>query len=161
MKKHLCFEACATMCILAAMLLVAGCGGSQSPIGAPDAVPQSHDAPSLMKGAAPPHVWTPSLAVPHGWMSSAAMQEDLGYVCTTENPNAVFVYDYKTGAMVGELGDFNFYEPGGMCVDKTGDVWITSTDTGQIVEYAHGGVTPLQTLNTDQNPVGCSVAPNG
>ena len=105
--------------------------------------------------------WTPSLAVHHGWMSSHAKQEDLIYVGMVLSPSGVFVYDYKTGAMVGERGGFNFEGPGGMCVDTLGDVWITSTGTAQIVEYAHGSDMPLQTLSTDQNPIGCSVSPNG
>ena len=69
----------------------------------------------------------------------------------------VFVYDYKTGALVGTLTDLE--SPYGQCVDKKGDVWIVSNAGGYIVKYARGGTEPLKKLTTDQQPVGCSVDP--
>ena len=39
-----------------------------------------------------------------------------------------------------------------------GDVWITNYGSSNIVEYAHGGTSPINTLNDPgENPFGCSV----
>jgi len=77
----------------------------------------------------------------------------------------VYVYDYDSGALVGTLAGFNF--PQGQCVDARGDVWIANfgeRSSGQhssIVEYSHGGSTPLKTFVTNGSSGGCSVSPNG
>lgn len=71
--------------------------------------------------------------------------------------NDVYVYDYKTGKSAGKLTGFN--EPYGQCVDGKGDVWITNWGANTVVEYAHGGTDPLQTLSTDSEPAGCAIDP--
>jgi hypothetical protein len=44
-----------------------------------------------------------------------------------------------------------------LCVDKAGDVFIPDQDASDIVEYAHGGSTPIKTLADTDRPSGCSV----
>jgi hypothetical protein len=78
----------------------------------------------------------------------------LVYVSAT---NAVCVYDYQTGALVGMLGGFQY--AWGQCVDKRGNVWITDSGNASVVEYAHGDGKPLKRLPTDGNSVGCSIDP--
>lgn len=73
--------------------------------------------------------------------------------------NDVDVYDYSNGKLVGTLT--GFYEPYGMCVDAKGDVYITSYRSGTLVEYAHGGVTPLQTYKPGGYMIGCSIDSSG
>jgi hypothetical protein len=90
------------------------------------------------------------------WMSPDAKRADLLYVSDL-NANAVVVYDYKTGTQVGLLT--GFAEPAGQCVDAQGDVWITNAIGDQVMEYAHGGIAPLQVLTTDGSGVGCSIDP--
>lgn len=92
-------------------------------------------------------------------MKSGLADKDLLYVGQGLYPFDVYVYDYRTKEQVGELA--GFYEPSGMCVDKKGDVWITSNFTSQVFEYAHGGSSPIETLTTDGTPVGCSVSARG
>jgi hypothetical protein len=112
------------ICVAVAML--AGCGGSQPPIGALGAMPQSragatHDAHS------------------GSWMLAEALSEDLLYI---SNVYTVTVYSYPRGRHVGTLK--GFYRPLGECSDKAGDVFIANGDT--ILEYKHGGTKSIQTL---------------
>jgi hypothetical protein len=72
--------------------------------------------------------------------------------------NTVYVYDYKTLLLVGELTGFD--QPSGECVDKKGDVWILNWQSTAVVEYAHGGDTPIRTLTAGDNlQTGCSIDP--
>ncbi len=93
-------------------------------------------------------------------MLAEAKSEDLLYVGDGLHPFAVSVYNYKSDKFVGQLSG-SFYEASGMCVDKKGDVWITSDYTSQVIEYAHGGTSALQTLSTNGTPTGCSISPGG
>jgi hypothetical protein len=129
-------------CIAAAMLV--GCGASQQQIGAPGAMPQSYStATHADRGKS--------------WMQPEALGDDLLYVTSFLN-DTVYVYSYPTGALVGTLTGFNW--PLGECVDGKGDVFIVNQQSSNIIEYAHGGTTPIQTLSdTSYSPDGCSVDP--
>ena len=132
-----------TSCVAAAML--AGCGGSQPPIGAPGAMPQ------------------PSALATHAdrgksWMKGASSSQDLLYVSST-NGN-VYVYTYPQGKLTGTLT--GLLGPIGECVDSAGDVFIVaaanaSYETSTIYEYAHGGTTPIATLSDQGAGFGCAV----
>jgi hypothetical protein len=68
----------------------------------------------------------------------------------------VYVYSYPAGVRVGKLTGFT--EPQGLCVDKTGNVWVSNTGASNMLEYAHGGKSPINTLSDPgQDPVGCTV----
>jgi hypothetical protein len=113
-----------SICVAAAFL--AGCGGSQPPLGAPGTMPQS-----------------PAIATHDdrsgSWMAKDATNSDLLYAT---NVSTVTVYSYPHGRHVGTLK--GFYRPLGECADKGGDVFIADGDA--IFEYAHGGTKPIQTL---------------
>jgi|HubBroStandDraft_2_1064218.scaffolds.fasta_scaffold11398_2 hypothetical protein len=114
-----------TSCVAVAML--AGCGGSQPPIGATAAAPQrSAIATRADRG--------------RSWMLPEATSEDLLYVTTLAG---VKIYSYPGGKHVGTLGAFA-YDNGGICADKTGDVFIP--DGKALFEYKHGGKKPMATL---------------
>lgn len=84
----------------------------------------------------------------HSWMLPGAKNiKKLLYVAGAIT-NTVYVYDYKTDALVGELTDSAFDEPNGECVDKKGHVWVTNWQTTAVLEYAHGGTSPIRTLHT-------------
>jgi hypothetical protein len=98
-----------------------------------------------------------SLQPRHSWMSPAAKSiKKLLYVAGAIT-NTVYVYDYKTRNLVGELTGFD--QPSGECVDKNGDIWITNWQGMTVSEYAHGGSTPIATLNTQTFQTACSVDP--
>jgi len=112
--------------ICAAAALLAGCGGSQPPIGAPGAIPQSR-----VIGAHSDHSAS--------WMAPGAAKDDLLYIT---NHDTVTVYSYPKGRHVGTLK--GFYDPEAECVDKAGDVFISDNDT--VTEYPHASTKPAQTL---------------
>jgi hypothetical protein len=91
------------------------------------------------------------------WMDPAAKSiKRLLYVADIVT-NDVFVYNYDTGGMVGQLT--GFAAPGGLCVDATGDVWITNYTALTIDEYAHGGTQQIGRVHTAKMTTGCAVDP--
>jgi hypothetical protein len=74
------------------------------------------------------------------------------------NSEAVTVYSYPAGKLVGTLSDA--YVPQGECVDKSGDVYVTDSGNG-VVEYRHGARNPLRTLEVPVSiPVFCAIDPS-
>jgi len=69
----------------------------------------------------------------------------------------VYVYDYKTRQLVGELK--GFLQPNGECVDAKGNIWITDWQATTTIEYAHGGTSPIATLYTQAEQTACSMDP--
>src|SRR5579871_4708173 len=103
-----------------AVATLAGCGGSQLPIGAPGTMPQSHAiARRAERGGS--------------WMLRDATSQALLYV---SDNRTVTVYSYPRGRLEGTLR--GFYISSGECVDPKGHVFITNFGTSQIFEYAHG-----------------------
>lgn len=126
--------------ICAAAAILAGCSGSQAPIGTPGVMQQSRAI-------------TPQAGGDGSWMLPEAKTEDLLYAT---NVYTVTVYDYKTGKHVGTLK--HFYGPEYECSDAIGDVFITNG--GDLLEYAHGGKKSIATFSTSgYYPFGCAVDP--
>jgi|HubBroStandDraft_4_1064222.scaffolds.fasta_scaffold00105_14 hypothetical protein len=49
-------------------------------------------------------------------------------------------------------------QPDGLCSDDGGNVWVTNFGTQQILEYAHGGTSPIATLTDSSGfPFACDV----
>jgi hypothetical protein len=92
------------------------------------------------------------------WVSpEAARAPALLYVADT-TAATVDIYLWPSLLQVGILTGFK--EPGPMCVDKRGDIYITDANTWMIWEYPHGGVTPIAALNDlDGPPQACSIDP--
>ncbi|HKU80778.1 MAG TPA: hypothetical protein VJP76_01315 [Candidatus Tumulicola sp.] len=124
--------------VLAAAALLAGCGGNllqPTPI-----------ASSTMR----------QLATGASWMEPSAQTGALLYASDSA-ANVVKVFSYPRGKLVGTLTGFQ--TPQGLCVDKAGNVFITNSAAAQILEYAHGGTTPIATLSdAGEHPVGCAVS---
>ncbi|HEY3674611.1 MAG TPA: hypothetical protein VGK84_01335 [Candidatus Tumulicola sp.] len=78
------------------------------------------------------------------WMLANAKTDKLLYA-SDEAGSEVYVFSYATHRRVGLLAGFSY--PSGECVDARGNVWITEQDPGQIVEFAHGGTSPIATLS--------------
>lgn len=82
------------------------------------------------------------------WMAPGTSSQDLMYV-THDYATNVSVYSYPQGKLVGTLA--NPDNAIGDCVDASGNVFIVNFDTpslgpGDVVEYAHGGTSPIATL---------------
>ena len=118
-----------------AATLLAGCGGSQPPIGAPGAMPQSRAI-----GAQAPR------------------RQALIYVIYPVGGDvAIYTMSGKlyTPEFIGPLN-----QPQAACADKVGHVFITVAGSSQIIEYNHGGTTPVATLNDPgEYPASCSADP--
>ena len=98
--------------------------------------------------AAPGHS-TEALQVSHQSTNS-----DLLYV--VDPTRGVYMFTYPGGEEVGLL---RINASGGLCSDKKGDVFITDARDSEVFEYAHGGTSPIATLNPDAEPYYCSVDP--
>jgi len=128
--------------VLAAALLAA-CG-SHSSIGVPGTMPQSH-------------VFVTHAERGGSWMLPEAKSEDLLYV---SGPHKIYVFSYPAAKAVGTLTGLN--NPQGICSDRDGNVWITDHLTrgrGKIVEFAHGGSTPIAHLADPFAATACAVDP--
>jgi hypothetical protein len=113
-----------------ALALLAGCGGSQPPIGAPGAMPQTFAlAAHADRGTS--------------WMLPEAASQDLLYV---SSHNYVSIYTYPGGQLVGKLR--GFYLASGQCVDSSNNVYITDYGMNRVFEYAHGNSKRLRTILT-------------
>jgi len=133
------------VCIGAAAALLAACGGSEPPIGATGAVPQSRAITThAQRGGS--------------WMQPEAKSDSQLLYVTDNQSNEVSVVKLPQGKLVGTLTGFN--GPYGECTDRNGDVFVTDTEVGQIWEYAHGAKSPKNILqDSSYYPIGCSVDP--
>jgi len=123
--------------VAAATAFLPGCGGSQPPIGAPGAMPQSHAIPHRADRA--------------GWSMTSI---DLLYVTTAYDPFTTNFYTYPGLQYVGSV-------PGGLglCADDSGNVFVVNR--GEWNEYAHGGTTPISTyVHSSYWFEHCSIDPN-
>ena len=101
----------------AVIFVFAGCGGA----GTTSAIPQ--------------RAMTQSQA--HQMSGSSG---DLLYVA--DGQRDVFVLSYPEAKVVGDL---SVSKPWGLCSDTSGDVFVTE-ESGQVLEYAHGGTNPINGL---------------
>jgi hypothetical protein len=126
---------------IGAAVLLTGCGGSQPPIGAPGAMPQTSAlATHADRGKS--------------WMLPEAKNSDLLYV--TNSNGDVSIYRYQQQKLVGVLTGFTL--PLGECADKMGNVYIVDFRAETISEYAHGGREPINTIDdSPYRPYGCAV----
>jgi hypothetical protein len=122
--------------------LLAACGGSQPPIGAPGATPQSRAiATRTERGGS--------------WMLPQAKSADLLYVA---NGSDVIVFSYPAGKVIGTLKGFDANT--GECVDAARDIYIGNYKPVSFDEYAHGGTKRIGRLNLKgTGPGACAVDP--
>jgi hypothetical protein len=92
------------------------------------------------------------------WMAPGAKEENLLYVASDWGP--VYVFSYPQGDPAGILMGL---DANGLCVDGDGNVFVTDLLRSDIVEYAHGSIAPIETLQDggymSSFPTSCSVSP--
>jgi hypothetical protein len=133
--------------ILVAGGALAGCGGAGS-------TPSAAGQPAPVMGAA-----TTGTRADHrgSWMAADAKTTDLLYISDL-NTNEVYVYSYPGATLKGTLTGFSV--PHSECVDKSGNVFISNGGVSEVLEYSHGGTTPIHTFNVPNTfPEGCAVNP--
>jgi len=147
-------------CVAAALL--AGCGGSQPPIGAPGAMPQSR---AVAKHAAHGTSWM----LPDTKSSPTyKVTSPLLYVTNFDSPpyDGVTVYNAKKNnpAPIAVI-NANIFQPGGDCIDGDGTLYVASgpgSSLGWISEYALGKTTPLRIITQGINgPAFCAIDAHG
>jgi len=142
MQAQRLFRYAASLCIATALL--AGCVGSQPPIGAPGSMPR---ASAIAQHAAPGK----------SWMLPEASGTDLLYVSDPVDKQ-VDVLSYPQGTLQGTLTGFT--SPLGLCSDSAANVWIVNESPAEVIEYGHGGTSPIATLDIPfQAPLGCAIDP--
>jgi hypothetical protein len=104
----------------AAAALLAGCGGSQT------------------GGPVPMDLIHFQTQVPNPQTSSG----DLVYA--TGACGGVCVFSYPSGKLKHKIS--LTYPVAGVCSDSNGNVFVTNYEQPQVLEYAHGGTTPIGTL---------------
>jgi len=149
--------------VLAALAALAACGGSfdrsvsssgaSSPVDA-----RTRGMFALTRREAPPPRYAKS--PPRSWINPAAKKtKALLYVADNGTyPAMVDLYDYTSGAMLGQTGGIG-YLLYGMCSDKHGNAYVVDFDTGNVYEIKHGTTTVINTWNSNGEPIGCSVDP--
>jgi hypothetical protein len=149
------------VCALAAVTTLAGCGVAQpavQPASSSTGYAQSAAAsPGLARGLVAQRLLRPSATgaiLGPTWMSPSATGQDLVYVTQVGGP--INIFTYPGGQLVGSIG----LGGAGLCADAKGNVWISNPVAGQLLEYAHGGTSPINTLMLiDQLVISCSVDP--
>ncbi len=96
--------------------------------------------------------------VPATGGSVATSQDAKGYplLYVSTYDGAIYELRYPRGEVVGTLSGYSY--PAGLCSDASGNVFITYPLNQVVLEYAHGGSEPVQTLSDpEQIPIGCAV----
>lgn len=118
---------------------LSACGGSQQPMGTPEAMPPS-----------------PAIATHAGgsWTIPEAKNGELLYI---SDFTGIHMYAYPKLQYLGDVDAFGY----GLCSDQR-HVFVTDEDVYHVYEYAHGGTKLLKTLYdnyVDFGPIDCSVDP--
>ena len=136
-----------------ALALLAGCTGTPQPppLGAERATysPFGSGAPAVQRNGST------------SWMLPGAQKQPSLLYISNLGTASVTVYTYLNGGgllLVGTLSGFSL--PTGMCTESSGNVWIPDYGTRKILEYAHGGTTPIFTITEHSGfPYDCAVDP--
>jgi len=148
--------------VVAALTVLAACGGSldrNAPVnGASHFDARTRGMFALTRAGALPSL--PAKPPLRSWLSPAAKHTDaLLYVADDGTyPNTLDIYDYKSGALLGQSSDIGYLSQG-MCSDERGNVYVTDFDTSSVYEIEHATTTVINHWNSNGEPIGCSVNP--
>src|SRR5215469_8642574 len=112
---------------------------------------------AVLVGCGSAQIGAPVSAAKPANLSRASASKSLLYI-TDVGTNDVYVYSYPHGTLVDTLKGFN--SPVRDCSDSSGNVYVTNTESEEILEFAHGGEKPIATFNDPGYlPWDCSVDP--
>jgi DNA-binding beta-propeller fold protein YncE len=88
--------------------------------------------------------------------SDRAQGDDLLYV-SDAGSGQVSIYSYP---QLRSEKTFRLSSPRGLCVDRSGNVFVANQQAHEVLEYARGGTQPIAKLHDPGNyPTGCSIDP--
>lgn len=93
------------------------------------------------------------------WMLPNAKKSSLLYVANFYG-DEVLAYTFPAGQLAGTITGINSAQ--GECTSKKshGNWWVVATGSNQVFEFAHGGTTPIATINISAGvPASCAVDP--
>jgi|HubBroStandDraft_6_1064221.scaffolds.fasta_scaffold88802_1 hypothetical protein len=94
-------------------------------------------------------------ASPSKSQATTGSSSDLLYV---SDLSAVYVFSYPQGQLVESIT--NIGQPAGLCSDSEGDVFVANQTGNEVLEFAHGGTTPISTLRDGgYTPSSCAIDP--
>ena len=96
--------------------------------------------------------WRSALGNAHKLKGKVLWGADLEY-------GALEAYDYKTGALIGEVPGFSY--PYGLCSDSNGDVYVSDFSNEEGAEIQAGTFNIIKTWPTGGEAIGCSVSKSG
>jgi hypothetical protein len=156
MRLHLGHQ---TLAAAAMVALLAGCGAGTSPaqLGATgqNTVAQLRH----LGGAVAAHpIQFAGANAARTWMAPDAKKSKTLLYVADQGANDVEVYSYPSGKPEGTLTGFQ--TPSGVCSNKAGNVFILNGNGTSVEVYAHGGSSPIRTLDLPGSPeLNCSVDP--
>ena len=93
-----------------------------------------------------------------GGLSNPAINKSQSLLYVTDGSNSVYMVGLPSGRLAGKLPGLD--NPAGLCVDRSGDVFVLNSGQAQIRVYAHGAKSAFRVLNDSSwSPNGCSVDP--
>lgn len=92
----------------------------------------------------------------HSWMTPDKKKKKALLYISDYNNSVLDVFSYPKLKMVGQITGLS--NPDGVCADKKGNIWADNNTGQSLVEYKHGGTSPIKTLSDpSEYPVSCSV----
>jgi|HubBroStandDraft_6_1064221.scaffolds.fasta_scaffold00108_47 hypothetical protein len=113
--------------------MLAGCGGSQPPIGAPGAMPEN---------AARSAILPPSTSLTDKRLSKSNAYTKGSDLIYASSKNATYIVTFPEGKI---LKQFAVFGPPSLCSNSQGNVFFPGHNV--VTEYAHGGISPIGSLN--------------
>jgi hypothetical protein len=179
------FSRCALMS-LAAVAMLAGCGGSQPPIGAPGAMPKMQPIAKASSGrftyrltkgllfVALPDSEYPYLGIKVYDLRKADPKPLVDITNGVSQPQSVCIDHRRTLYVVNGTGSISEYklgstspskmitqglnEPAFCAIDAHDSLWITNVGGANITEYLHGSSTPNKVITRGiTEPVGIAI----
>jgi hypothetical protein len=99
-------------------------------------------------------------AAPNAGIAGAHASGGRLIYATSYGGNSLSFYSYRNGKLEGTITGA-FSGPQGLCNDLAGNVWVANTNDEQMLEFAHGGTSPIRTLATGEFSAACAVSRQG